>query len=369
MHFTKFSAIGTTRDQQQVEITCDGETLHFVGRLGAPLQEQQKGSIRFAFPVLGITQFSVVSNGGKGRSKKPTYRAVEILITLWDGAARTTGVIEFSEGQEVESYLLRLQLEIEVSNIKWPLSRAREMVVRGLHIPGRLEHMELLGPQGQVAFQSCLDRAPRDLVHCWSASGLAHSWPLGFEETNESGNPLYVVLMTDRIALVRPESDPVVREILGSDFASIDLVIGNGETKGFGCVSITTCYGTSEHFWLPIESLDRLRRLYRFTLLMWSLHRPFDVDDFTESLSSLEKEHADGSMDTVTYATLVSGIAKRVSGELPPVTYPAEEETYIHVPETVASKASKGGTSASIPIGRAIGVGLVAGAAKSLLSD
>ena len=369
MRFTQWSVIGTTKNGLPVEISCDGDTLHFAGMLGVPLQDERRKPVCFAFPVLGITKFSVASEIGRRGLKRESYRKLEILITLWDGVMQSTGAIEFVDGEEVESRLLHLEFEIKASNLKWPLSSGRETAVRRLMVPGKLQHLELLGPQGQGAFASCFDRAPRDLVDCWSVSNLAHSWPLGFEQTDESGSALYLVLLPDRIAFVRPDSISPVLEILASDLTSVDLILGSGDTNGFGCTYLTTRIGTTEQFWLPLDKVDLLQHLYRFILIMWSLNRPFEPDNFIESVSILEREHAEDRMDTVTFATLVSGIAKRASGESVSLTYPIKEEPYIRAPEAKPGTVSKSKNTSTVPIGRAVGVGLVAGAAKSLLSD
>ncbi len=127
---------------------------------------------------------------------------------------------------------------------------------------------------------------------------------------------------------------------------------------------------TVERFWLGIMQIESIKRLYRYALALWSMNRPFDEANIVDAITQLDHEHSQGIIDTVTFSALVNGIARRASGEPSVTRFPVIEERYIRPPVIAQQQVnSRPGTSPAQMRQAAVGLGLLAAVAGSMMDD
>lgn len=368
MRFAEFEVVGRDDRDQPVRISSDGVRLQFAAQIGDFGQPHSRKEVEFEFPILGLTSFTLSLQEVKRGLKRQVVQTIEIAICLWDGPLQSTGLIEFSNSETSFAALGILRDEIWVLNYKWPLSSTREVAVRRLVRPGSVRHVSLLGPQGRPAFVSCLDGAPLELASAYNTGPESRPWPLGFEGTDEQGASLYLVVCSDRAYFVRPRADQV-RQFLGSEITDIDLMLRRTEVGQFACVTVASEACGTDSFWYPVTHIDAIRHLYRFLITMWAWNRPYDVDDPVGTISSLESRHNAGHLDTITFAALVTAIARRSVGEQPALTYPLAEDPYVQVPASSANGPKGSGISPARAVKTAAAAGIAAGAVTRLFSE
>lgn len=344
----------STKDDELVplRVASDGRSLILEGSFSDNGASHGLSThIKTKIPILALTSLEIEALAKQGAFRKEVSYMAEIRFAIWDGPecrSRKFRLNSIEEGRTIRA----LADEVIALNLKWPMSAQRAHAVRRSMTPGFLpKRQELLGMHGSREFSSCLDLVPRHIADAWASSPFANRWPRGVEAAGAEWPPArlpgvgaeeyanvpepsnFWILLEDALVVCSQVNGVEFEALLFVDFVDLSLVMRReGDPEFHLCV--TTNDGRSKTIRFPEKQRHTAQRVFRYLLSGWSLYRPFDESDFVGAAEELEQAFRQGTLDEVCFAALVSGIARRVSGEVPGMQYPIVDAPYLQTPAT-----------------------------------